>query len=167
MLYDGGFHRQMLRFDDVVSDVVDNSFRPGQHLYRSLFSHSNNYSWFVPSENVYTEAIYELAFTYLGRIDSDVLGQVYERLLLRIDRKLLGQYYTPRDIIALIWNLIGFEEMSAEAEQGNMGARRESSTLLQAQADFLSRPFAVSATGSRPSALRAHLSPFSLGSTIS
>ncbi len=116
MLFDGGLDEQLRRFDDAIAEVVESSFRQASDVYRSLFQHSSNYSWFVPSEDVYCNVIYELAFTYLGEIDSDILGQVYERLLARIDRKLLGQYYTPRDIIALIWNLIGFDEVASSTE---------------------------------------------------
>ena len=115
MLHDGGFNTQMQRFEDIV-EVAEHSFRSAQEVYRSLFTHSNNYSWFTPSHDVYVDVIYELAFTYLGEIDSDVLGQVYERLLARIDRKLLGQYYTPRDIIALIWSLIDLEDIADKTE---------------------------------------------------
>jgi N-6 DNA Methylase len=115
-LYDGGFDVQMQRFDDAIGEVVDHSYAQARSVYRSLFQHSNNYSWFSPSDDVYADAIYELAFTYLGEIDSDILGQVYERLLARIDRKLLGQYYTPRDIIGLIWDLINVDEIAATAE---------------------------------------------------
>ncbi len=116
MLYDGGFDRQMTRFDDVLTDVVRHSFTKAEGRYRSLFDQRNAYTWFTPDTATYTDVIYELANTYLGAIQSDVLGQVYERLLERIDRKLLGVYYTPRDIIALIWDLIGFDDIADEAE---------------------------------------------------
>ena len=63
--------------------------------------------------------IYEIANTYLGKIRSDVLGQVYERMLERIDRKPRGQYYTPRDIISLIWDLIDISPVASNAEAEN------------------------------------------------
>ena len=91
----------MKRFDDIVPDVVDFSFKRARERYRSLFDQRNGYTWYTPSDDPYVDVIYELANTYLGKIRSDVLGQVYERMLERIDRKLLGQYYTPRDIIGL------------------------------------------------------------------
>ncbi len=119
MLHDGGFNTQMDRCDNIVTDVVDQSFRQAQTVYRALFSASPNYSWFEPSHDVYVEVIYQMASTYLGAVDSDVLGQVYERLLTRIDRKLLGQYYTPRDIIGLMWDLIGLDAIADRAEQEN------------------------------------------------
>lgn len=116
MLHDGGFDRQMERFDGIVPDVVDFSFRRARERYRSLFDQRNAYTWYTPSEDPYVDVIYELANTYLGKIRSDVLGQVYERMLERVDRKLRGQYYTPRDIISLIWDLINISEVASKAE---------------------------------------------------
>jgi type I restriction-modification system DNA methylase subunit len=116
MLHDGGFDEQMIRFGGVVTDVVEHSFRRARDRYRSLFDQNNGYTWYIPSADAYADAIYELANTYLGSIKSDVLGQVYERTLERIDRKLLGQYYTPRDVIALIWDLIGLSQVAEAAE---------------------------------------------------
>ncbi|MDA8331738.1 MAG: N-6 DNA methylase [Candidatus Dormibacteraeota bacterium] len=117
MLHDGGFDRQMERFLGVVTDVIDFAFRKARHRYRSLFDQQNGYTWYVPSDDAYADAIYELANTYFGKIQSDVLGQVYEQSLERIDRRLLGQYYTPRDIIALIWDLIGVPDLAEAAER--------------------------------------------------
>lgn len=123
MLHDGGFDRQMTRFENVLPDVIDHSFKKARDRYRALFDQRNSYTWFVPNDETYTEVIYELANTYLGAIQSDVLGQVYERMLERIDRKLLGVYYTPRDIIGLIWDLIGFDRVADEAEKENREPR--------------------------------------------
>ena len=119
MLHDGGFNTYMERFDNIVPDVVDFSFRRAREKYRSLFEHDNAYTWYTPSADPYVDVIYELANTYLGKIRSDVLGQVYERMLERIDRKLRGQYYTPRDIISLIWDLINLSEVASQAETEN------------------------------------------------
>src|SRR4051794_33434937 len=117
MLYDGGFDFQMTRAEGVIADAVDHAFRQARQIYRPLFINSSNYEWYEPSEDAYADVIYEFASTYLGAVNSDVLGEVYERLLARIDRKLLGQYYTPRDVIALIWDLIDLDKVAGEAEQ--------------------------------------------------
>ena len=122
-LYDGGFDRKMNAFDDAIANVVAASFVSAQDRYFSLFSQSNNYTWFKPGNENYAQVIYELANTYFGAIESDVLGQVYERMLERVDRKLAGVYYTPRDIIALIWDLIGLDDVAHEAEADERAPR--------------------------------------------
>lgn len=116
MLYDGGFDKWMDRFDSVVRKVVIHSFDEARSRYRALFEQENNYTWYEPTEDAYADAIYELANTYLGSLESDVLGIVYERLLERVDRKILGQYYTPRDVIRLMWDLLRPEDLKAHAE---------------------------------------------------
>jgi hypothetical protein len=123
MLHDGGFDDQMNRFSGALKDVIDYSFTRAKKRYRSLFDQRNGYTWYQPDTSTYTDVIYELANTYLGAIQSDVLGQVYERMLARIDRKLLGVYYTPRDIISLIWDLIDFPKVAQEAETNDRGLR--------------------------------------------
>lgn len=115
-LHDGGFDRLMAALNDAIEEVVELSFNRAREHYRSLFQPRPNYRWYRPSSEAYVDTIYELANTYLGSIESDVLGVVYERLLERVDRKLLGQYYTPRDIIRLIWNLIDSDQLITTAE---------------------------------------------------
>lgn len=116
-LHDGGFDKQMDRFSGVLRDVISHAFTKARSRYRSLFDQRNGYTWYEPNADTYVDVIYELANTYLGAIQSDVLGQVYERMLERIDRKLLGVYYTPRDIIELIWDLIGFDDVADQTEE--------------------------------------------------
>lgn len=120
VLYDGGFDKWMERLDEVVDEVVQHSFIQAKSRYRSLFERRNNYTWYEPSPAAYAEAIYQLANTYFGEISSDVLGQVYERLLERVDRKLLGQYYTPRDVIEVIWDLIDGSFVDEALEDGRV-----------------------------------------------
>lgn len=115
VLYDGGFDQWMERLQGEVQGVVDWSFRGARERYPSLFDRRNSYTWYVPAPDAIVDAIYELANTYFGSVESDVLGGVYERLLERVDRKLLGQYYTPRDVIRLIWDLVDPELEAAES----------------------------------------------------
>lgn len=123
VLYDGGLDTWLSRLDDVVPDVIDHSFRKARQSYPSLFDQSNAYTWFQPDREALIEVVYELANTYLGAIESDVLGSVYEALLERVDRKLLGQYYTPRDVISLIWDLVDSTELFQAAEAQDRSIR--------------------------------------------
>lgn len=115
VLYDGGFNNLMTALDN-VGEVVANAFKRAGDRYPDLFARHNALSWYEPSEDVYASAVYDLANTYLGDLSDDILGEVYERQLARIDRKQLGQYYTPRDIIRTIWDLVGIDDMADAAE---------------------------------------------------
>jgi len=48
-----------------------------------------------------------------------MLGQVYNACWSGFDRKLRGQYYMPRDIISLIWDLIDISPVAGNAEAEN------------------------------------------------
>jgi hypothetical protein len=123
VLYDGGFDHWMEVFEGDITEVVARSFMRAEDHYRSLFAQQNSYTWYRPRDEALVESIYELANTYLGSIESDVLGEVYERLLERIDRKLLGQYYTPRDVIRLMWDMVDVEPVALRADQEERGVR--------------------------------------------
>ena len=114
-LYNGGFDHLMSVLES-VSEVVATAYGRAGNRYPDLFARHNALSWYTPSEDVYINAVYDLANTYLGDLSDDILGEVYERQLARVDRKQLGQYYTPRDIIKVIWDLIDINRMADAAE---------------------------------------------------
>lgn len=113
-LMDGGFN-QMMDVFDTVGEVVRSTFTEAEPRYPSLFASDNAYIWYRPSEDALVDALYDLANTYLAGLTDDILGDVYQRQLSLADRKQLGQYYTPRDIIALMWDLIDPLAMAEQA----------------------------------------------------
>ncbi|MGY1730637.1 class I SAM-dependent DNA methyltransferase [Geodermatophilus sp. SYSU D01045] len=114
-LHDGGFDKMLAALSN-VTEVVEVAYQRAKGKYPELFGRHNAFSWYTPGEDVYVNAIYELANTYLGDLGDDVLGDVYQRQLARVDRKQLGQYYTPRDIIKLIWDLVDDGSLTEAAE---------------------------------------------------
>lgn len=115
-IYDGGFDKMMNALSN-VTEVVRVAYGRAKNKYPELFDRHNAFSWYEPVEDVYINVVYDLANTHLGDLSDDILGDVYQRQLARVDRKQLGQYYTPRDIIKLIWDLIGDKELAAEADE--------------------------------------------------
>ena len=115
VLYDGGFDSLMTALE-TVAEVVETAFTRAGRKYPDLFARHTALSWYKPSEDVYVNAVYDLANTYLGTLSDDILGEVYERQLARVDRKQLGQYYTPRDIIKLIWDMVDIRRLAEAAD---------------------------------------------------
>ncbi len=122
-LYDGGFDRALTRLDDHVLEVVSGAFSAAEHHYRALFLGRPAFSWYEMPQTVAVDVIYELAMTYFGSVESDVLGEVYQQVLEGIDRRLLGQYYTPRDVIRLIWDLVGTSDVLDAADTSDHALR--------------------------------------------
>lgn len=107
-LYDGGFANLYETLNRQIQRVLRLAFNIAGERYNWLYNSENNYSWYSPSENILIDVLYEFSNYNLSRLDTDILGTVYEEYVDRTDRKNRGQYYTPREIIKLIWDRVGF-----------------------------------------------------------
>jgi hypothetical protein len=112
-LYNGGFEKWYEFSNRKIEEVLEHAFHLARDQYDWLFGERNNYHWYIPSEGTLVDVLFEFAKYNLGKLDQDILGKVYEQFVERIDRKNIGQYYTPREIISLIWNRVGFTNDTA------------------------------------------------------
>ena len=113
-LYNGGFAKWYEIQQHEIRRVLTDAFAMAGRNYSWLFNESHNYFWYdPPSEEAIIDVLYEFAHYDLSRLDTDVLGTVYEQFVDRIDRKNKGQYYTPRDVIRFIWDRVGFTDSEA------------------------------------------------------
>jgi len=107
-LYNGGLAKWYENFGREIRQVLRYTFDLAADRYKWLFNVDNNYTWYEPSDETLTEALYELSNFYLGKLDQDVLGTIYEEYIDKVDKRQKGQYYTPREIVEFIWNRVGF-----------------------------------------------------------
>lgn len=112
-LYDGGFKKWYENFNHEISRVLRNAFGFAAERYPWLFNVDNNYSWYEPSDNALINSLYELSNFNLAGLNQDILGSIYEEYIDRIDKKNKGQYYTPREIVSLIWDRVGYTNSNA------------------------------------------------------
>ena len=107
-LYDGGLAKWYENFNREIRRVLIYTFQLAADRYKWLFSIDNNYTWYEPSNETLIEVLYEFSNFYLGKLNQDVLGTIYEEYIDKIDKKQKGQYYTPREIVEFIWDRVGF-----------------------------------------------------------
>ncbi|MBY0309090.1 MAG: N-6 DNA methylase [Phycisphaerales bacterium] len=107
-LYDGGFGFWYERLSQDLGLVLDEAFLHGAQRYRWLYGDENNYDWYRPSDDALVEVLYSLAPVPLGRLDADVLGDLYQLYVDEIDRDRLGQFYTPRPVVRFMLDRAGF-----------------------------------------------------------
>jgi hypothetical protein len=84
-------------------------------LYNFLLKH-DIYDWIISEIEEYTLVKFLRTFNeiYLKYMDQDILGDIYEHYLQedkkdikgKSYRRLLGQYYTPRPIVRMMWFLV-------------------------------------------------------------
>lgn len=109
-LYNGGFDDWYERLQREVERVLSQAFHFAGSKYYWLYSVPNNYSWYTPDNEALVDVLYQFSKYNLSKLNTDVLGRVYEEYVDRVDRKNKGQYYTPREIIELIWDRVGYKD---------------------------------------------------------
>ncbi|MCK4306672.1 N-6 DNA methylase, partial [candidate division WOR-3 bacterium] len=107
-LYNDGFAKWYENFNREIRRVLHYAFDLSAERYPWLFKANNNYSWYEPSDKALIDSLYELSNFYLGKLDQDILGTIYEDYIERVDKKNKGQYYTPREIVSFIWDRVGY-----------------------------------------------------------
>ena len=112
-LYDGGFAKWYENFNKEIKRVLNYAFNLSAERYPWLFKAENNYSWYNPSDDALIDSLYEFSNFYLGKLDQDILGTIYEEYIEKVDKKNKGQYYTPREIVSFIWDRVGFNNPKA------------------------------------------------------
>jgi len=112
-LYDSGFAKWYENFNCEIRRVLNYAFELSEERYPWLFNTNNNYSWYKPSDDALIDSLYELSNFYLGKLDQDILGIIYEDYIEKVNKKNKGQYYTPREIVNLIWDRVGFNNPKA------------------------------------------------------
>ena len=112
-LYNNGFAKWYKNFNYEIKRILKYAFNLSAEKYPWLFNVDNNYSWYEPSDNILVDSIYELSNFYLGKLNQDILGTIYEDYIEKVDKKNKGQYYTPREIVNFIWDRVGFDKPKA------------------------------------------------------
>jgi len=112
-LYDGGFTKWYESFNREIRKVLHYAFDLSAERYPWLFNMDNKYSWYEPSDDALIDSLYELSNFYLGKLDQDILGTIYEDYIEKVDKKNKGQYYTPREIVSFIWDRVGYNNPKA------------------------------------------------------
>ncbi|MHC4522002.1 MAG: N-6 DNA methylase [Planctomycetota bacterium] len=107
-LYNGGFKRWYDNFERKIEDVLRHAFNMAGKRYSWLFNKENNYTWYHPSDSALVDVLYNFSHFNFSRLNADVLGTLYEEYVDTIDKKNKGQYYTPREVVSFIWDLVGF-----------------------------------------------------------
>jgi hypothetical protein len=116
-LFDGGFKKWYHTHNMKIAKVLEQAFNIAKEKYEWLFTEQNNYAWYIPTDSVLVDVLYEFGKYNLSIVNRDVLGTVYEEYLDIQDKKNKGQYYTPHQIVGLIWDRLGYTSKKHDDEK--------------------------------------------------
>ena len=108
-----GAWRQFVTFlQDKYQDLVQLAYRDASHLYEHFFEYGI-FDWYVKGDSQLNEAleiILHLLNSYdLSKVDRDTLGDLYQEYLPPKQRKELGEFYTPREVVDYILKYVGWK----------------------------------------------------------
>jgi len=86
-------------------DLLDVAFKDVQHIYLSLFE-PTVFDWFGKGDgklhDILERILFRLNAFSFREINRDLLGSIYQSFRPRIERRRLGEYYTPDELVDFI-----------------------------------------------------------------
>lgn len=94
-------------------DLLDVAFKDVAHVYSSLFE-SSVFDWFGKADgklhDILERILFRLNAFSFREINRDVLGSMYQYFRPRIERRRLGEYYTPVEVVDFILTQTGISQ---------------------------------------------------------
>ena len=122
---------------DKYQDLIQLAYRDAGNIYEHFFE-QGIFDWYVKGDSSLNEVLEDILFLLnafdLSKVDRDTLGDLYQAYLPPKERKKLGEFYTPREVIDYILRHIGWkgEGIILDPACGSGGFLvRAANTLLQ------------------------------------
>lgn len=98
----------LLEFSGITDHDI---FLNEQRQLRSFFTSAFEWrvlNWWAPPPAFFTEIAGVFSDSNFTSISRDIVGKVYQLIVAKADRKLLGEFYTPDEVVHYILDSVGF-----------------------------------------------------------
>jgi len=107
-----GVWRQFVTYlQDNYQDLIQLAYQDASHLYPHFFEYGI-FDWYVRSDSQLNEVLENILFVLnafdLSKVDRDTLGDLYQAYLPPKQRKQLGEFYTPTEVVDYILRHVGW-----------------------------------------------------------
>jgi type I restriction-modification system DNA methylase subunit len=96
---------------DSYKDLLDFAYRDISQLYSHVFERSI-FDWYTEGNGQLNRLLNRVLYVFnhfdFGQVNRDILGKLYEKYLPREERKKLGGFYTPEEVIDYILDAVGY-----------------------------------------------------------
>jgi len=89
------------------SKLLRDTYELMNTVYPHLF-HRDLFDWYFPDSEVALKILFTFNKYNFARVDRDILGKLYEQYIDREERKRLGQFYTPEEVVDYILEAVGY-----------------------------------------------------------
>lgn len=96
---------------DSYKDLLDFAYRDISQLYSHVFERSI-FDWYTEGNGELNKLLNRVLYVFnhfdFGQVNRDILGKLYEKYLPKEERKKLGGFYTPEEVIDYILDAVGY-----------------------------------------------------------
>ncbi|GFP24787.1 hypothetical protein HKBW3S43_01049 [Candidatus Hakubella thermalkaliphila] len=103
LAWKGFFEFRKVNWSELLRSAYETMNQVYPHLYRPGI-----FDWYVPESETVLRILFVFNRYNFKKVDRDILGKLYERYLDREERKRLGQFYTPEEVIDYILQAVGY-----------------------------------------------------------
>jgi type I restriction-modification system DNA methylase subunit len=89
------------------TELLRSAYETMNRVYPHLF-HLDVFDWYIPDSETILRILFTLNRYNFGKVDRDLLGKLYEQYLEPGERKRLGEFYTPEEVIDYILKGVGY-----------------------------------------------------------
>ena len=111
--YNGGFKKYIQDLNESIEEVYNRALGKSQEIYH-LFNPDNPYLLLKLRNELIIDILFQICKYDFRTLDYDILGYIYEDYLDVEHRKKFGQYYTPRHVVRLILDRVGYKPLRNE-----------------------------------------------------
>ncbi len=106
-----GFLKNRVNEDDVNKEILEFAYRSAKNLYPHFYE-IGILDWFRSGDGELNELLNRILWILnqfdFTHVDRDILGNLYEKYLPPKERKRLGEFYTPVEVIDYILTSVGY-----------------------------------------------------------
>ena len=101
----------------VFKQIVFFSYGGAKHIYNHFYEKENPLDWYESGDGeldqVLNRVLWLLNQFNFAKVDRDILGKIYEKYLPKEERKRLGEFYTPDEVIDYILDAVDYSPSKA------------------------------------------------------
>jgi type I restriction-modification system DNA methylase subunit len=98
--------------DEAYRQVLGIAYQSASGLYRHFYEKGNPLDWYETGDGELNKSLNKTLWILnrfnFSKVDKDILGKLYEKYLPRSERKKLGEFYTPDQVIDYILDSVGY-----------------------------------------------------------
>lgn len=102
---------------DIFKQIIQFSYGGAKRIYAHFYEKDNPLDWYESGDgeldSVLNKVLWLLNQFNFSKVDRDILGKLYEKYLPKDERKKLGEFYTPDEVIDYILDAVDYTPTKA------------------------------------------------------